>query len=211
MSGKRHEPWSQFGHPRGLVGPLVGWVMALENRTRNRSLVDRLPLQPGMKVLEVGFGPGVALEMLLQRLEGGEAVGVDHSRAMVRQASRRNSKEIRGGRLRLHEGTLVDLPESDAGSYDLIYAVNVFHHLQDEGEMLASVHSLLAEGGRFWLTHQPPISHDSAASQEALEEMIRSAERGPFASVEGSLIDVPPVPIAVVELRRLKIETEEAG
>ena len=52
---------SQFGHPSGLLGRLVGAIMAYENRERNNWAVRLLNIQSRDYVLEVGFGPGLAL------------------------------------------------------------------------------------------------------------------------------------------------------
>ena len=53
----------QFGHPRGTAGSVAGWVMAhrSSNRRRNNWVVSLLDVQPGERVLEIGFGPGLAV------------------------------------------------------------------------------------------------------------------------------------------------------
>lgn len=202
VSGVRHKPWGQFGHPRGVLGSIVGWVMATENRERNRLIVEALPLTPGMRVLEIGFGPGVALHDLLERLEGGNVVGIDHSAAMVRQATRRNRTAIEARRLKLYRGTVDSLASPELGGFDLAFAVNVFHHVKEAEGMLAQVHSLLTEGGRFWLAHQPPMTRDPSVCVEMLEEMEEQARRSPFAGVKSWMIEAEPIPICVVELVR---------
>ena len=53
----------QFGHPHGIGGRLAGCVMVhrSSNRQRNRWVVSLLDVQPTDRVLEIGFGPGLAL------------------------------------------------------------------------------------------------------------------------------------------------------
>jgi hypothetical protein len=57
------------GHqPRGAAGSVTGWVFAHRpsNRQRNRWTVSLLGVRPADRVLEVGFGPGVAVAELVR-------------------------------------------------------------------------------------------------------------------------------------------------
>jgi SAM-dependent methyltransferase len=92
---------SQFHRPRGLVGRLGGWEMALRssNRKRNAWAVALMEVQPSDRVLEIGFGPGIAVREIARRATRGEVVGIDHSAVMPAQAARRNAAAIREGRV----------------------------------------------------------------------------------------------------------------
>ena len=81
----------QFGHPRGPVGALAGFVMAtrLSNRARNAWAVSLLDAVESTHVLEIGCGPGLALETLSRAAPQAHLVGVDHSVLMVAHARRR--------------------------------------------------------------------------------------------------------------------------
>lgn len=52
----------QFKHPNGVLGRLAAWIMAHRNVRRNVWVVSLLGIEPHHHVLEVGCGPGVALE-----------------------------------------------------------------------------------------------------------------------------------------------------
>ena len=56
----------QFGHPRGVAGNVAGWVMTHRpsNRRRNSWVTSLLEVQPTDRVLEIGFGPGLAIAEL---------------------------------------------------------------------------------------------------------------------------------------------------
>ena len=92
----------QGHHPRGAAGSVTGWVFAHRpsNRQRNRWVVSLLDVQPAERVLEIGFGPGLAVAELV-RAGAGHVYGIDHSGVMLRQASRRNAAAIRAGRVTL--------------------------------------------------------------------------------------------------------------
>lgn len=46
---------------------------------RLAAIVDALPLRRGMRVLEIGCGPGVAAREVARRLEDGHVLGIDRS------------------------------------------------------------------------------------------------------------------------------------
>ena len=56
----------QAHHPRGAAGSVNGWMFAHRpsNRQRNRWAVSLLGVQPADQVLEIGFGPGLAVAEL---------------------------------------------------------------------------------------------------------------------------------------------------
>ena len=79
--------FEQFGRPSGWLGRIAGSLMA-KGADDDRWLVDLLDVQPEDRVLEVGFGPGVAIELLAARASRGRVAGVDPSDVMVRQATK---------------------------------------------------------------------------------------------------------------------------
>jgi cyclopropane fatty-acyl-phospholipid synthase-like methyltransferase len=93
----------QFRQPHGLLGHMAGWIMANRpsNRERNLWTLGVLELEPHHRVLEIGFGPGYAIEHLVAKLNTGRAVGLDHSEIMLAQASKRNAAAIKAGKLEL--------------------------------------------------------------------------------------------------------------
>ncbi|HZO25985.1 MAG TPA: class I SAM-dependent methyltransferase, partial [Chloroflexota bacterium] len=76
----------QFGHPRGAAGNVAGWVMAHRpsNRQRNAWVAALLDVQPADRVLEIGFGPGLAIAELSRRVgPSGHVYGIDRSDVML--------------------------------------------------------------------------------------------------------------------------------
>lgn len=163
---------SQFGHPRGTLGHLVGWVMALENRERNEWVVRQLPLKKDSRVLEVGFGPGMALRSVAQRVSEGMIVGIDPSSIMVSQASRRNLRSIMAGRMRLIYGTAEgNLEEEDP--FDVVFSVNTLGRHYDLSKSLEVLSNKIVPGGVLAIAHQSP----SKASEDEVVEFRRSINK----------------------------------
>src|SRR5271155_3379272 len=106
---------SQFMRPRGLAGRLAGWEMALRpsNRKRNAWAVSLMDVQASDRVLEIGFGPGIAVREIARRATRGHVVGIDRSEVMRAQAARRNAAAIRTGRASLTVASVDDLPTFD--------------------------------------------------------------------------------------------------
>lgn len=185
---------SQFRRPRGLGGRAAGWVMATRgsNRKRNLWAVSLLDVQPNDRVLEIGFGPGIAIQELARRASKGLVVGVDHSEVMVRQAKKRNSKAVRAGQVDLRLGTAEQLPAVD-GPFDRILAVNSLMFWEDPVERLRQLRSLLNPGGRIAIAYQPrgPGSTDETAVH-AGEELARQFADVGFTDVRVETLELRP-------------------
>ena len=75
----------QLGNPLGLLGAMIGRVIfAKGNASINTWIVQLLPIQPTDHLLEVGCGPGVALQGFAVRAHQGLVAGIDISSAKER-------------------------------------------------------------------------------------------------------------------------------
>jgi SAM-dependent methyltransferase len=146
----------QAHHPRGAAGRVTAWEMAHRpsNRQRSRWAVSLLDIQPADQVLELGFGPGVAVAALA-RAGAAHVYGVDHSGVMLRQASKRNAAAIRAGRVTLIRASADQLPPALDGPFDAILAVNSLGFWPAPGQRLAELRRRLAPGGRLAIASQP--------------------------------------------------------
>jgi SAM-dependent methyltransferase len=151
MSDTMRPDMHQAMNPRGPFGVAMGWLMENLNGAQNGATVDALDPPPGAAVLEVGFGPGHALEMLARSRPLGLVAGVDHSELMLARARRR----LNGGRgdaaLDLRLGDAGDLPFPDE-RFDAVYAVNSFHLWPDKPGALAEMTGVLKPGGDLMLS-----------------------------------------------------------
>jgi SAM-dependent methyltransferase len=170
----------QAHHPRGAAGRVNAWEMAHRpsNRQRNRWVVALLAVQPADSVLEIGFGPGVAIAELV-RAGAGQVYGIDHSEAMLRQASRRNAAVIRAGRVTLVNASVDRLPPALGGPFDVILAVNSLGFWPAKAERLAELRQRLSPGGRIAIVSQPRCPGATVATSRSaaseVEELLRAA------------------------------------
>lgn len=145
---------SQFTNPRGLIGHLVGVILALENRERNRWALSLLNIQPTDRLMEIGFGPGWAIQKASERAMDGWVAGVDRSATMVSQARLRNRHGIQAGRVELRHGTATSIPFEDE-SFDKVYTVNSYHEWDDSAVGLRQVKRVLKPGGLIAIVEHP--------------------------------------------------------
>ena len=115
-------------------------------RTADEAAAFLLPqLRPGMRLLDVGCGPGSITRGLAERLAPGEVIGLDSS-AEVLVVARRDA-EARGlANLHYQHGSMYELPFPDA-SFDAAYAHQVLQHLADPPVALGEMLRVLRPGG----------------------------------------------------------------
>jgi ubiquinone/menaquinone biosynthesis C-methylase UbiE len=150
-----------FGQPRGLLGNLGGRLMARLNRPMNRWVIQLLDVQPHEKVLEIGFGPGVGIELLAAIVTTGVVAGVDASETMVKQARRRNAAAIEAGLVDLQQGSVEQLPYAD-DTFDKALTVNSLHIWPDVIGGLREIRRVLKRGGKLAVCFTNPAFQPTA-------------------------------------------------
>ena len=144
----------QFGDPSGLIGKLIGNRMAKGNVYDARWTIALLNIQPGHRLLEIGFGPGVSTQMASAKASKGFVSGIDHSQTMVQAASQRNADAIRSGRMELKHGEVSALPYP-AESFDIAFSLHSIYFWRHPVDCLKEIKRVLKPGGSLAITIQP--------------------------------------------------------
>jgi len=176
---------AQFKQPHGLVGNLAGFIMANRpsNIERNGWTLDLLELKPMDHILEIGFGPGIAIEKASQIVTDGLIAGIDHSETMLIQARKKNSAAIQRNRVELFLGTVETLPAFDR-PFNKIYSANVVQFWDDPVAIFKKLRTLLAPGGIIATTYMP--RHSGAKDADAhtkAKEIRKQLEDAGFSSI----------------------------
>ena len=90
------------------------------------AIVDALPLRPGLRILEIGCGPGAAARAVAKRIGNGQVLSIDRSAKAIAQARAGSKGEIASGRLSFRHVAVEDFElAKDEKPYDLAFAVRV--------------------------------------------------------------------------------------
>lgn len=175
--------WGQLGRPSGLQGRIIGRLMTAHNAPAHDLALAFAGLEPGDRVLEVGFGDGALAQKALKAAPEVKVRGVDASEVMVRQANARNAAAVREGRAKLRSGDVSSLPYADA-SFEKAISVHSIYFWPDPVADLGEVSRVLVPGGRFVAVVDPtePVESPTAErtgygtwSREALLAVFEQA------------------------------------
>jgi cyclopropane fatty-acyl-phospholipid synthase-like methyltransferase len=130
--------------------------------TRLKEIVEALPLRPGMRVLEIGCGPGAAAREVAHRIGNGHILGIDRSATAIAQATSACREEIDSGRLSLRRAAVEDFVlEPGEAPYDLAFAVRVGaldgRYPAAGDKALARVAAALPPSGRLFIDGGDPL------------------------------------------------------
>ncbi len=94
---------------------------------RLREIVDALPLRPGLRILEIGCGPGAMAREIARRLDGkGFVLAIDRSATAIKQAEAGSASEIAAGTLAFRQSTAeAFVLASGEPKFDLAVAIRV--------------------------------------------------------------------------------------
>ena len=190
----------QFRFPAGVAGRIAGLVMANRpsNRARNSWTVDLLGLAADSRVLEIGYGPGLALKQVLRTVTESDVTGIDHSAIMREQATARNREAVQAGRLSLLIGSAEDALVLEPG-FDIIYSVNVAMFWSEPQSVFEKLHTLLAPGGLVATTHQPRHRNANPGDAAAMAEKVRGwMSAVGYVDLRTEELDLRPIPAVCV-------------
>ena len=158
-----HEQWQvEYGaaelYQRRLVPAVTaGWAV---------SLVDRVGLRRGERVLDVACGTGVVARVAAERVgRTGRVAGIDINAAMLGVA--RSLQAGAGARIGWVRGSVDSLPCADA-SHGVVLCQLGLQFFPDRPAALAEIRRVLVPGGRIGLSVYGPIEHNPATIALAL-------------------------------------------
>jgi ubiquinone/menaquinone biosynthesis C-methylase UbiE len=134
-----------------------------------RLLLDRLELEDGLKILDVGCGTGLFCREIAKLSPSSKVWGLDYSYSQLRRALAYKKKE---NLVNLHfvHGPAVKLPFAD-GSFNRALTTGAMHFFGDFQAFFKEVYRVLAPGGIF--TAESYISYDYKPAESWIMRRIQ--------------------------------------
>lgn len=176
----------QLSHPRGCWGRITGRLMNRRNAVMNAYAMELLAIKRSDRVLEVGFGGGVNLPLLIE--EASFVTGVDASPDVVNQARTKYRDAMKEGRAAFHVGRAEALPLRGM-QYHKACTVNTVYFWKSLDAGCSELYRVLMPGGRLAVGFLPKaymdrmkLPRDIFTSRTA-GEMIQALELAGFKDV----------------------------
>src|SRR5215831_15159154 len=157
--------------PSAFWSFVVGWLRPRRNRQLIEWTISVLDLQPTDRVLEIGSGSGLGLQLAATCCTIGLVAGVDSDPAMVRRSRKHNALNMTYGRVFIREGSVSNLPYPDA-SFDKVFSINSVQTWASQLGDLKEVRRVLKPGGRLFIVRQP-LGAKNRHEQDQMREDIQ--------------------------------------
>lgn len=157
----------QFRKPTGFFGSIVARIMVKGNRPVYETLLKYMNVEEGDRLLEIGYGPGVGINLIMERYNPGGIYGVDFSELMCAKAAVRNKKHVESGKVKLTFGDFItaEVKEKD---FDKIYFTNVVYFWSSLKEPFEKLHALVKNEGTvfFYMAGEEYLKKNKMSSTE---------------------------------------------
>jgi arsenite methyltransferase len=141
----------QLSRPKGKFAPITGLLLNGINARTILAGISALDLRPGQRVVEVGFGGGLSIPLLLRAVtERGHVFALETSDEMLARARRRFIVSRLQGRLRVEKAYVESLPLGDA-NYDAVMSLNTIAFWTDVEAGMRELARVLMPNGRLVL------------------------------------------------------------
>lgn len=129
-------------------------------------IVEALPLTEGMRVLEIGCGPGAMAREISERIGNGHILAIDRSAKAIKQAVSSSQTEIANGRLSFKQMAIEKFKlDSNEGEFDIAVAIRVGaldgRHPEIEKQSLLNIANALIKNGKLFIDGGNPIKEIS--------------------------------------------------
>ena len=124
-------------------------TVAEKDVTKLECMAERLKIEPGSSVLDVGTGTGVFVPQLLRKIgKYGRLVTLDVAEEMLKRAQ---TKGFNGNIDYLH-ADIASIPLGEE-IFDVVVCYSTFPHFQDKLKSLSEIYRVLKRGGKLYICH----------------------------------------------------------
>ena len=138
----------------------------MENKlsTRLLEIINALPLKDGLRILEIGCGPGAMAREIARRIGNGHILAIDRSAKAIQQAMKNHDYDTQN--LTFREVAIEDFElESNDLPFDLAVAIRVGaldgRHPEIEALSLKKIAKALKKDGKLYIDGGNPLKEIS--------------------------------------------------
>ncbi|MGE5677403.1 MAG: class I SAM-dependent methyltransferase [Pseudomonadota bacterium] len=164
-------------------------------------ILDKKDVKADTKILEVGCGSGNNT-VLMKAASEAEVYGLDQSKGMLEKA------KVKDGSIHFYLGDAVLLEGFQDESLDIVYMVDVIHHIKDIGSMFRNIYRVLKRDGMVFIftdTHER-IREERITSKYFPETVSVELER--YQPTEQMLYAMKSCGLKDIRLEKLEYEEE---
>lgn len=179
----------QFRRPSGFLGKLASKFMQKGNLKAYEKLFKFLTIQDNQKIFEIGYGHGLGIENILSK-HNCFVSGIDFSKLMYKQASKRNQQYIAQNKAKLHFGDFLEF-EMEEKLYDKVFCINVVYFWNDLLLPFTKIRKSLKKDGTFcfYMAHKDELGKikfatDGIFNKRTIEEVTDKLKEAGFSSIE---------------------------
>ena len=178
----------QFKKPSVLFGKFASNIMVRNNQKNYDKLITDLDVKLHDKLLEIGYGPGIGIQMLANLCSTCTIHGIDFSKLMYKRATKYNKTFIDSGKVRLYYGDFLKPLVLD-NEYDKVFCLNVIYFWDELKSPFEKVLSLLRKGGTFhiYMADQNTLvkmkAPDSVFNKYSIGEVVEVLEAAGFENI----------------------------
>ncbi|MDA3953793.1 MAG: methyltransferase domain-containing protein [Bacteroidales bacterium] len=137
----------QFRHPAGFLGRIISKLMQRGNGNQYDKIIKKMDIKDNENLFEIGYGHGLGIEKILSERDC-LISGIDFSVLMNKEASKRNTKHISNGKVKLYHGNFLEY-ELNPNVYDKIFCLNVIYFWDKLEIPFSKIRTGLKEKGLF--------------------------------------------------------------
>lgn len=161
---------------------------------RRQEIANAVAVRPGMAVADVGAGTGVFTRLFAQAVgPKGKVYAVDIAQPFLKHIAA-ESKRLGQAQVHTVQGKR-DTTNLPAGSVDLVFISDTYHHFEQPAKMLASIHQALRPGGQLVMVE---FDRQEGKSSKFVLEHVRASKDVFLSEIEAAgfeRVNQPDAPV----------------
>jgi len=189
----------QLKQPSGWIGKyIISKLLDTSSYQLNSFSLELMNIQKRDKILEIGFGTGLLIKRMANKIENGTIEGVDFSKTMYDRASKINKKQIQKKHVTLYHLECKKLPFQE-NQFTKVCSINTLYFWENPEEYFKEILRVMREGSHFILGFRDKRQMELLEADKEIfqtyekEEIIEMLSRSGFKNIKLNKRDDTPL------------------